>query len=283
MRSDKLIWPIFVISLSDCVERRAALGSDLKKAGLQFEVFPAVDARNGVPAQYEIMIDRRGSLLSLGREMSEAEFGCALSHHIVYKRVIDMGLPGAVIFEDDARLLPGAGPALHSRFFEKYDFTQFNYGFARIPRFGISKKQETGNVSTIRLLCNSGLASGYAVSRRACKFICKESLPLVLPADWPCDLRYLKPRITMPKLISSPEEIISQSTLMAARNSSRSKAYCPHDSGIKRLPTTKSKNPTSLLLKVLGWAYAKTLTQKKRTRLFGGLLAQFGSQGKNSQ
>ena len=253
-----LTWPIFIISLPDCTDRREPLIKDLNKAGLDFQIFPAVDAREGVPNEYEHMIDRDGAILALRREMSEGEFGCALSHQLIYKKVIDNGLPGAIIFEDDARLMPQAGRALTSNFFSRYDFTQFNYGFARIPRFALTRKTETDEVSTIRLLCNSGLASGYAVSRRGCKYISQTSLRLTLPADWPCDLRPIKPRITLPKLVTAPQQNIAQSTVAASRKEKK-EAMDKLAISKQKISTAQARNPRSKILKHFAWLYSNSL------------------------
>ena len=278
-----LTWPIFIISLPDCTDRRAPLVSDLREAGLEFEIFPAVDARQGVPAEFEQMIDRDGATLALHRKMSDAEFGCALSHQLIYQKVVGMGLPGAVILEDDARLTPEAARAISTGFFEKYNFTQFNYGFARIPRFAVTSKEETEEISTIRLLCNSGLASGYAVSRKACEFISRHSIPLKLPADWPCDLRRLNPRITVPRLVSAPQEVLTQSTLMADRDRSRKEGCLASELEPEGNLIKKKKNPQSVFLKNFGWIYAKTLTRKKRKSVLSRLLNHNTSRVRNKK
>jgi len=64
---------IFVISLKDLQYSRKKIESQMKKLGLNFEFFDAIDGRKGLPKKYEKYINRKNSL-------SDAEYGCALSH-----------------------------------------------------------------------------------------------------------------------------------------------------------------------------------------------------------
>lgn len=257
-------WPIFIISLPDAEGRRSSLVETLKSAGLRYEIFQAVDARKGVPAKYENMIDLSGMKKRFGRLMSDPEIGCALSHQLIYKEVLDEALPGAVVFEDDAQLINNAEQFLQTGFYKQYDFVQLEHGFARIPRFGLTRRMESVGLDTVRLLRNSGMASAYALSAKASQFIVKNSLPLTLPADWPCDLRPLNPRITVPQLATSPKEIEGHSILMKERR--RLKSF--GRSSIYESQFNKNKrNPQSIVLAKLGWLYSATITNKQRMSL----------------
>ena len=83
--------------------------------------------------------------------------------------------------------------------FERIDMLMFNYGSARVWRFGKKRIQGTG-YDLLRLAHNTGLASAYYISAKGAKFILDNGLPVSLPADWPCDLRALKPRLIYPRV-----------------------------------------------------------------------------------
>ena len=78
-------WPILVISLQDAAERRAAVSRQLDALGLPFEFRDAIDGRSGLPAAYESQLDRPGTEAHFGRQMSDGEYACALSHLAAYR------------------------------------------------------------------------------------------------------------------------------------------------------------------------------------------------------
>ena len=101
-------WNVFVISLQDAVRRRDRLIGQLNSAGLDYEIFDAVDGRQGLPSAYEHMVDRKAMIAEFGRVLTDAECACAISHQLVYNEIIKRGLKGAVILEDDATWTNGA-------------------------------------------------------------------------------------------------------------------------------------------------------------------------------
>ena len=109
--------PILVISLPDSTDRRKAITARLDALSLPFEFVDAVDGRNGIPDECKPMVDRQGAVSFMLHPLSDAEFGCALSHLAAYKRVVDDGIPHALILEDDAgrchsRMIPGRMPSV---------------------------------------------------------------------------------------------------------------------------------------------------------------------------
>ena len=192
---------IFVISLEDAVARREPLLAQLDGFDLQYRVFSAVDGRNGLPSEFESSVDRDAALVNLLRPMADVEYACALSHMGVYKLILSANLKGAIVFEDDARLEPGFFALLGRVDFEGIDMVMFNYGSARVWRFG-RKKTLVKDYYLLKLAHNTGLASAYYISARGAEFILDNGLPVSLPADWPCDLRALKPRLIYPRVAS---------------------------------------------------------------------------------
>ncbi|MEL7027449.1 MAG: glycosyltransferase family 25 protein, partial [Pseudomonadota bacterium] len=101
------MWPIFIISLRDATERRNAVTRRLSAIGLTGQFIDAVDGRNGLPSEFETLIDRASAAAHFHRDLSDAEFACAFSHRRVYQRILDDGLEGAIVLEDDAVPQPG--------------------------------------------------------------------------------------------------------------------------------------------------------------------------------
>jgi len=193
--------PIFVISLEDAASRRDPLLAQLAEFRLQYRVFRAIDGRNGLSSEFEGSIDRDGALINLGRPLADVEYACALSHVGVYRLILSLGLKGAIVLEDDASLEPGFATLLGRMDLKRLDMLFFNYGHARVWRFGGEPVEGTG-YSLLRLVHNTGLASGYYISARGAEFVLDNGLPVSLPADWLCDLRALKPRVVYPRVVS---------------------------------------------------------------------------------
>ncbi|WP_427939396.1 glycosyltransferase family 25 protein [Achromobacter marplatensis] len=79
-----------MISLPDCADRRRRISGCLDGLGLSFDFVDAVDGRNGIPDEFESMIDREGGAAVIPfseppriRPLTDSEFGCALSHILV--------------------------------------------------------------------------------------------------------------------------------------------------------------------------------------------------------
>lgn len=209
-------WPIFVISLTDAAERRRAISAQLSALAVEFEILDAVDGRRGVPAEYEPMIDRAGTLATLGRAMTGGEYACALSHLAIYQRILDEDLPGAVVLEDDAVLGPAFRAFLHQKAYNLADLIQMDHFQARVWRFGGRHRIDPG-VTLARWSQNSYLTTGYSISRKGAKYILDHALPLRRTADWPCDLLDISPLLTLPRIVDHPEAIAANSSLLAER------------------------------------------------------------------
>ncbi|RUO98258.1 glycosyltransferase family 25 protein [Hyphomicrobium sp.] len=88
--------PTFYINLDRDVSRRTRLEEELASVCLHAERISAVDGC-AVPDWLESFYDHR---------MSAGETGCSASHLVIYRMIVERGLPYALILEDDARLEP---------------------------------------------------------------------------------------------------------------------------------------------------------------------------------
>jgi len=57
--------------------------------GLQYELFFGVDGRRGLPAEHEPLVDRSARINAGSRPMSDPEYACALSHLMIYRRIVE--------------------------------------------------------------------------------------------------------------------------------------------------------------------------------------------------
>jgi glycosyl transferase family 25 len=86
--------PAFYINLDRDAHRRTRLEEEFASARLRAERISAVDGR-AVPEWLRHFYDHR---------LSAGEIGCSASHLVIYRMMIERGLPFALILEDDARL-----------------------------------------------------------------------------------------------------------------------------------------------------------------------------------
>ena len=102
----------FLINLDRHPDRLATAQTRLSQAGVEAMRMPAVDGSTLSPAARRAAVSRFHALLARGRLYTPGQIGCTLSHHAVYRRMIDENIPAALVFEDDVLLSPAFPAAL---------------------------------------------------------------------------------------------------------------------------------------------------------------------------
>lgn len=208
-------WGLFVISLDDAGSRRAPLLRQLDALGLRHEVLPAIDGRRGLPEQFEPDVDRTAARQRVGRPLTDSELACGLSHRAAWRRIVETGLKGALVFEDDAILLPLFPAFLAAKGHLAADLVQMDHMDARVWQF--RDRGLAPGVKLARLAENASLASAYCLSQGGARHLLAGSVPLAGLADWPCDVMALAPLATVPRVVDHPPITMSSSTLEAGR------------------------------------------------------------------
>lgn len=102
--------PILLINLPGSTARLADAQRQFAAAGLGFERIDAVDGRRMAQEEVDALCpDNSDSFYS---PLTRGEVGCYLSHLEALRTMVRRGMPAAVVFEDDFRLLPGFVPCL---------------------------------------------------------------------------------------------------------------------------------------------------------------------------
>lgn len=204
-------WPIWVISLTDSVERRRAVRRQFDVLGLPFAFFDGVDGRKGLPEEFEKLVDRQGTVKCNGFAMSDAEYACALSHQLAYKKIVDEQLPGAIIFEDDVILTGHLRKFYETRSYETAPLIQLFYHDAAVWKIG---QRSTPAARLMRIAGIVRMAVGYSISAEAAARMLTHSLPLQAHADWPCDTRrHVGHWVTEPRIVLHPDPRSSHSVI----------------------------------------------------------------------
>lgn len=177
--------PIFVISLADSTARRDSISKHLRHLGLDFTFVEAVDGRSGLSPAMEELVDRDEARARLGRDMTDAEIACALSHTLVYKRMLNEKLESAVILEDDmvptedflALLLSGRLQQSRQQLILLY------YNLAQALKW--SFRPCISGYSLFKFAALPSSAAAYYLDRSAAKRLLEAAYPVVFVADWP--------------------------------------------------------------------------------------------------
>lgn len=90
----------FVINMAKHAERRAAMTERLGAIGLPFTFFEAVDGYALSLADCQVYDGARRRRW-FGRDMTQGEVGCLMSHRAIYQRMVDEDIPVALVLEDD--------------------------------------------------------------------------------------------------------------------------------------------------------------------------------------
>ena len=83
---------MYLINLPDHTERLERMRRIGKDLGIEWTVFPGIDARRGHPDLERFDPD---GILTL------PEFGCFLSHRLIWETIAESEEPMAAVFEDD--------------------------------------------------------------------------------------------------------------------------------------------------------------------------------------
>ena len=96
--------PVYVISLARAGARRESMRARLECSGLRFEIIDAVDGKQLTPDDYADNPLRRDKFRrKKGRDITDGEIGCYLSHYRLWRRIVSEQTPCALVLEDDVR------------------------------------------------------------------------------------------------------------------------------------------------------------------------------------
>ena len=193
---------VIILSLEDAVARRAPLINAFQAHGVPYEIWHAIDGRKGLPPEHESLIDRPAARHNLGRDMGNAEFACALSHHFIYRDILKRGLEMAVILEDDAIVDGEFFTFLNMVQKPACDLLLLHHHNALVRRTG-RLRLENGNVA-YRCISTPTMANGYIITQEGAQKLANRSLPIAAPADWPIDIAKMLTYAVEPRLVDHP-------------------------------------------------------------------------------
>lgn len=227
-------YPVFILSLADMIDRREKIRDQMEVLGIDFTFVDAVDGRNGIPEKYEKFIDREAAARNHGRVLSDAELACALSHALLYRRVMDSALAGAVILEDDAIMTREFGRFILEKDYRRCGMILLGHEGGRVyPGKDISLFD---GYRLMPLAWPAMLTVGYSISREMAGELCRKSLPVSRVADWGADIATLGAYAMVPPAIGHPPVESNDSVIQVQRTVSKRQARAGNKGKFFRSP-----------------------------------------------
>lgn len=171
---------VFVINLDRRKERWTYMERQLRDLGIDYERISAVDGRLMKEHEKKALVCAFRWWCINGYKPRDGEIGCALSHQIVYRMMLERNLPYACVIEDDI--------GLDKRFGEMLDAVEKFIGDRESARVFLLAPYlhrapvECSSISFRRVLWGAS-TGGYVLTRSAAKRMIAVNVPLQGTAD----------------------------------------------------------------------------------------------------
>jgi glycosyl transferase family 25 len=177
---------IFVITLKNSIDRQENIRAQLRDINLPFEFFYGVNGKELTTEEIGLYYDDAKARKHLGRDIVLGEIGCALSHRLVYKKIVEENIDRAIILEDDAILKKDFSTVINllsniniNKFVINLDFYDNNMLGRILPCHQIPLNEEYKVLHSMA----SGFARGYYIDKLAAKAMLKLTEKVYFFAD----------------------------------------------------------------------------------------------------
>jgi len=180
---------VLVINLKKSIDRRQYIVKHFSKIGIvNYDFLEGIDGKYLKSNYIQKIYKPSFAVKQHGRELSQGEIGCALSHLECYKDIVKNNLASSFIFEDDCFLNEDTVNNMNT-IVEKLDsrkeaiivlLTLADYVKQRSNCFGFSK---ISNKYHIKKIYKAGLAHGYYINNHAARKMLQEFRYIHQPID----------------------------------------------------------------------------------------------------
>ncbi len=213
-------FPIFILTLHGAEARCAPLQDWLTAQDLPHELFHGVDGRGGLGPEWDDLVDRAGAARALGRHVTDGELACALSHQEIFRHLLERGLPGAVVLEDDAVPTQAFADFVKNEGYRRAPLILLDHSNTRVLPGGIDLAP---GIRARPVALPPFRTTGYSIDAATAREVRVRSFPLAFTADWPCDISELGALAAWPRLIGHPADP-EDSQLQAGRSTRQRRA-----------------------------------------------------------
>lgn len=186
--------PVFLINLDRDAERLAQMSQRLASLSLPFERVPAVLGRSLSPDERQSLYDPARNREHYHTPLVDGEIGCYASHLRLWQRLAKLGIPAALVLEDDVLLEPALVPVAQA-------LAACAEGWDMVKLMGRPREPEaqthplTDSVKLLRYHRPPSLTGAYLISASGAKKLARARQPFFRPVDvdirywWECELR----------------------------------------------------------------------------------------------
>lgn len=176
--------PVYVISLTRAVDRRADITRRLTAAGIDYEIIDAVDGNELDLSTLKNRLHQDKFRAKYDRDMKRGEIGCFLSHYNLWQRIVKEQTPFALVLEDDAEwdddFLQTVRDVLQSKYYWNVVHLSKSDGVGRI----YSTLQTVGdNRKLARYKHPMGVTAAYLIDLDGAKKLLPQCYAITEPID----------------------------------------------------------------------------------------------------
>ncbi|TNN46612.1 Procollagen galactosyltransferase 2 [Liparis tanakae] len=180
---------VYLINLKRRLDRRTRMLKTMSSLGIHTTLMDAVDGKALNTSQLQAlgieMLPGYKDPYS-GRVLTRGEIGCFLSHHSVWKQVLERGLQRVLLLEDDVRFEPRFKRRLQA-IVDDIDKTQLDWDLIYVGRKRMQVQQPEQSVDGVNNLVKADYSYwtlGYALSQQgARKLLAADPFTRMLPVD----------------------------------------------------------------------------------------------------
>ena len=172
--------PIWVLNLKRSPKRRQFMEHQLTSFGLDFEFINAIDGYH-LSEKDLAKYSKEQTVKIIGRELSCTEIGCALSHLLVYHRMVREEIDEVLVLEDDIRITQTLLEILKRRdqFPNDYEWISFQTTATKYP----IGKRIYGKHRACKFLFPAESLLAYLITRKGAQKLLRYAYPIRMPSD----------------------------------------------------------------------------------------------------
>ena len=156
----------------------------------------------GGAEKYHSMIDRQKAISKLGFDLSNAEYGCALPHAMVYGIIAKQKIEHSIILEDDTIIDKDFLELIQGEYLQNSNakgVLLYHLFASAVMQFA---KPFFAQYKLHRLVKTPLFTAGYYVTYDfAKKSLFERSVPICTHADWPCDVANMGMQAIVPRIV----------------------------------------------------------------------------------
>lgn len=253
--------PVFIINLKKDTAKKQHMQKLCATFNLQAEFIEAVDGTLLSDKEIDAVYSKKHAIEIVGRALTKGEIGCALSHKLIYQKIIDENIQTALILEDDVDFDKGLLDCLNKidAFPKKWELLLLGHYCAHSREiatdFNIWYKKRLLN-HIIRRPCERGYGThGYCLNNRGARKLAKHTSIISLPIDWYTgNEKYINVYIVQNPIIHNNEKLSMMSNLTDDRNKIEKKYIDMNkalESNTPSIPNTPQQTKKLIAIKVL--------------------------------